>query len=104
VWPVSGTGRPDRSRLSPAARALVEPLEGEELEKARKEGLEATRPQRVANLEVASRKRRSRAEEALLEALRRLQARGERVTPTALAREAGVHRNTASRWLRRMRS
>jgi len=104
VWPVSGTGRPDRSRLSPAARALVEPLEGEELEKARKEGLEATRPQRVANLEAASRKRRSRAEEALVEALRRLRARGERVTPTALAREAGVHRNTASRWLKRMRS
>jgi len=39
-----------------------------------------------------------------LEALRRLQARGERVTPTALAREAGVHRNTASRWLKQMRS
>ena len=53
---------------------------------------------------MANWKRRSRAEEALLEALRRLQARGERVTPTALAREAGVHRNTASRWLRRMRS
>jgi hypothetical protein len=104
VWPVSGTGRPDRSRLSPAARALVEPLEGEELEKARKEGLEATRPQRVANLEAANRKRRGEAEEALVEALRRIQAMGERVTPTALAREAGVHRNTASRWLKRMRS
>ncbi len=104
IWPVSGTGRPDRSRLSHAARDLVEPLRGEELEKARKEGLEATRPQRVANLEAASRKRRNRAEEALVEALRRLQARGERVTPTALAREAGVHRNTASRWLKRMRS
>jgi len=93
VWPVSGTGRPDRSRLSPAARALVEPLEGEELEKARRKPLEA-----------ANRKRRGKAEEALVEALRRLQARGERVTPTALAREAGVHRNTASRWLKRMRS
>jgi hypothetical protein len=104
IWPVSGTGRPDRSQLSPTARALVEPLRGEELEKARKEGLEATRPQRVANLEAASRRRRSKAEEALLEALRRLQAKGERVTPTALAREAGVHRNTASRWLKRMRS
>jgi hypothetical protein len=90
---VSGTGRPDRSRLSPAARGLVEPLEGEELEKARRKPLEA-----------ANRRRRSKAEEALVEALRRLQARGERVTPTALAREAGVHRNTASRWLRRMRS
>jgi hypothetical protein len=100
VWPVSGTGRPDRSRLSPAARALVEPLEGEELESH----LEATRPKRTANLEAANRKRRGKAEEALVEALRRLQARGERVTPTALAREAGVHRNTASRWLRRMRS
>ena len=67
--------------------------QGEEAEAARRKGLEA-----------ANRKRRGKAEEALLEALRRLQARGERVTPTALAREAGVHRNTASRWLRRMRS
>ena len=104
VWPVSGTGRPDRSRLSPAARALVEPLRGEEVEEARRRGRNASRPKRVANLEAANRKRRSRAEEALLEALRRLQMRGERVTPTALAREAGVHRNTASRWLKRMRS
>jgi hypothetical protein len=72
VWPVSGTGRPDRSPLSPAARVLVEPLDGEELERH----LEATRPKRVANLEAATRKRRSKAEEALLEALRRLQARG----------------------------
>ncbi len=67
--------------------------QGEEAEAARRRGLEA-----------ANRKRRGKAEEALLEALRRLQARGERVTPTALAREAGVHRNTASRWLKRMRS
>jgi len=103
VWPVSGTGRPDRSRLSPTARALVEPLEGEELEKARKEGLEATRPQRVANLDAANRKRRGKAEEALVEALKRLQARGEAITARALAREAGVHHTTASRWLQRMR-
>jgi uncharacterized membrane protein len=67
--------------------------QGEEAEAARRRGLEA-----------ANRKRRGKAEEALVEALRRLQARGERVTPTALAREAGVHRNTASRWLKRMRS
>ena len=92
VWPVSGTGRPDRSRLSPTARALVPPLRGEEADAARRKGLE-----------VANQKRRNRAEEALVEALRRLQARGERVTPTALAREAGVHRVTASRWLKRMR-
>ena len=104
MWVLSGTGRVDRSTLSPAARALIEPLRGEELEKARKEGLEATRPKRTANLEAANRKRRDQASEALLEALRRLQAKGERVTPTALAREAGVHRNTASSWLRRMRS
>ncbi len=71
----------------------MEPLEGEEAEVARRKGLEA-----------ANRKRRGKAEEALVEALKRLQARGERVTPTALAREAGVHRNTASRWLKRMRS
>jgi uncharacterized membrane protein len=81
----------------------VEPLEGEELEKARKEGLEATRPQRVANLEAANRKRRSTAEEALVEALKRLQARGETITARALAREAGVSPATASRWLKRMR-
>jgi hypothetical protein len=92
IWPVSGTGRPDRSRLSPTARALVPPLKGQEAEAARRKGLE-----------VANQKRRNRAEEALLEALRRLQARGERVTPTALARESGVHRVTASRWLKRMR-
>jgi uncharacterized membrane protein len=67
--------------------------QGEEVVVARRRGLEA-----------ANRRRRGKAEEALLEALRRLQARGERVTPTALAREAGVHRNTASRWLKRMRS
>ena len=82
----------------------MEPLEGEEVEAARSQGRKASRPNRVANLEAANRKRRGKAEEALVEALRRLQARGERVTPTALAREAGVHRNTASRWLRRMRS
>jgi hypothetical protein len=70
----------------------VRPLEGDELEKARGRGLEATRPQRVANLEAASRKRRSKAEEALVEPLKRLQAR-----------EAGVHLTTASRWLQRMR-
>jgi len=99
IWPVSGTGRPDRCRLSPAARALVEPLEGEKLESH----LEATRPKRTANLEAANRKRRGKAEEALVEALKRLQARGEAITAKALAREAGVHPTTASRWLQRMR-
>ncbi len=99
VWPVSGTGRPDRSRLSPAARALVEPLKGEKLESH----LEATRPKRTANLDAANRKRRGKAEEALVEALKRLQARGEAITARALAREAGVHHTTASRWLQRMR-
>jgi uncharacterized membrane protein len=72
-------------------------------EKARKVA-EATRPQRVANLEAANRKRRSKAEEALVEALKRLQARGEAITAKALAREAGVHPTTASRWLQRMRA
>jgi DNA invertase Pin-like site-specific DNA recombinase len=70
----------------------VEPLEGEELEKARRKGLEA-----------ANRRRRGKAEEALMEALKRLQARGEAITAKALAREAGVHTTTASRWLQRMR-
>ena len=50
--------------------------QGEEAEAARRKGLEA-----------ANRKRRSKAEEALLEALRRLQARGERVSsPSPLSR------------------
>jgi hypothetical protein len=49
--------------------------QGEEAEAARRKGLEA-----------ANRKRRGRAEEALLEALRRLQARGEGVFATPLSR------------------
>ena len=50
--------------------------QGEEVVVARRRGLEA-----------ANRKRRSKAEEALLEALRRLQARGERVSsPSPLSR------------------
>jgi hypothetical protein len=92
VWVLSGTGRVDRSTLSPAARALIEPLRGEELEKARRKPLEA-----------ANRKRRGKAEEALVEALKRLQAREETITAKALAKEAGVHTTTASRWLQRMR-
>jgi len=99
VWVLSGTGRVDRSTLSPAARALVEPLEGKEL----KSHLETTRPKRTANLEAANRKRRGEAEKALVEALKRLQAREETITAKALAREAGVHTTTASRWLQRMR-
>ena len=82
----------------------MEPLRGEEVEEARRRGRNASRPKRVANLKAANRKRRNQASEALLEALKRLQARGERITATALAKEAGVHRNTASRWLRKMRS
>lgn len=99
VWVLSGTGRPDRSRLSPRARALIEPLRGEELEKH----LVATKPKRVASLEASNRNRQGKAEEALVEALKRLQARGEAITARALAREAGVHPTTASRWLKRMR-
>jgi len=99
VWVLSGTGRVDRSTLSPAARALIEPLRGEEL----KSHLEATRPKRTANLEAANRKRRGEAEKALVEALKRLQAWEETITARALAREAGVHHTTASRWLQRMR-
>jgi hypothetical protein len=67
-----------RLRLSPAARALVEPLRGEEVEAAWSQGRKASRPKRVANPEAANRRRRGKAEEALLEALRRLQARGKR--------------------------
>ena len=58
---------------------------------------------RRRGLEAANRKWRSKAEEALVEALKRLQARGETITARALAREAGVHHTTASRWLQRMR-
>ena len=49
--------------------------QGEDVVVARRKGLEA-----------ASRKRRGKAEEALLEALRRLQARGEGVFATPLSR------------------
>jgi hypothetical protein len=89
---VSVTGRPDRSRLSRDLRALIPPLTGEALQSVR-----------VANLEADNRRRREEAEEALVEALKRLQARGERITARALAREAGVKPHTASRWLKRMR-
>ena len=46
---------------------------------------------------------RGEAEKALVEALKRLQAWEETITARALAREAGVHHTTASRWLQRMR-
>jgi hypothetical protein len=59
--------------------------QGEEVVVARRRGLEA-----------ANRKRRSKAEEALVEALKRLQARGEAITAKALAREVSVHHTTAS--------
>lgn len=96
VWPVSSTGRPDRSRLSPEARAHIPPLTGEALEEAVQVGASLGGKKRGSQ-------RRQEAEEKLMEALRSLQARGERITATTLAREAGVHRNTASKWLRRMR-
>lgn len=92
VYPVSSTGRPDRSRLSPQARALIPPLQGEELQGAVREGGRRRGSQR-----------RREAEERLVEALKRLQARGERITAAALAREAGVKPHTASKWLKRMR-
>lgn len=65
VYPVSSTGRPDRSRLSPQARALIPPLQGQELQEAVREG----------GRRRGSR-RRQEAEEKLTEALKRLQARG----------------------------
>jgi hypothetical protein len=92
VWPVSGTGRPDRSRLSHAARDLKEPLHGQALRQALQEGGKRRGAQRSAS-----------AEARLVEALKRLQTRGEAITAKALAREAGVHPTTASRWLKRMR-
>jgi len=92
VWPVSGTGRPDRSRLSHAARDLKEPLHGQALRQALQEGGKRRGAQRSAS-----------AEARLVEALKRLQARGEAITARGLAREAGVSPTTASRWLQRMR-
>jgi len=92
VWPVSGTGRPDRSRLSHAARDLTETLHGQALRQALQEGGKRRGAQRSAS-----------AEARLVEALKRLQAREETITARALAREAGVHHTTASRWLQRMR-
>jgi len=51
---------------------------------------------RRKGLEAANRRRRGKAEEALVEALKRLQARGEAITAKALAREVSVHHTTAS--------
>ncbi len=96
VWPTSSTGRPDRSRLSPEARAHIPPLQGQELQEAVKAGASLGGKRRGAQ-------RRQEAEERLVEALKRLQARGEKVTARALAREAGVKPHTASRWLAKMR-
>lgn len=96
VYPVSSTGRPDRSRLSPQARALIPPLGGQTLQQAVQTGASLGGRKRGSQ-------RRQEAEEKLTEALKRLQARGERVTARALAREAGVKPHTASRWLAKMR-
>ncbi|MGC8877516.1 MAG: primase C-terminal domain-containing protein, partial [Thermus sp.] len=99
VWPTSSTGRPDRSRLSPEARAHIPPLTGEALEEAVKTGASLGGKKRGAQ-----RRREAEATEArLVEALKRLQARGEAITARALAREAGVSPTTASNWLKRMR-
>ena len=92
IWPVSGTGRPDRSQLSHAARDLTETLHGQALRQALQEGGKRRGTQRSAS-----------AEARLVEALKRLQAREETITARALAREAGVSPTTASRWLQRMR-
>ncbi len=95
VYPVSSTGRPDRSRLSPEARALIPPLQGQELREAVRTG---------GKRRGSRRKEEAKATEAkLVEALKRLQSRNEAITARALAQEAGVHPSTASRWLKRMR-
>lgn len=91
TWITSSTGRPDRSRLSPQARALIPPLGGQQRREAARTGGRQRGSQR-----------RQEAEKKLTEALKRLQARGERVTARALAREAGVSPTTASNWLKRM--
>jgi lambda repressor-like predicted transcriptional regulator len=92
VYPVSSTGRPDRSRLSPQARALIPPLQGQGLQEAVREGGKRR-----------GSRRRQEAEERLVEALKRLQSRNEAITARALAREAGVSPTTAANWLKRMR-
>ncbi|WP_253665596.1 replication initiation protein [Thermus scotoductus] len=96
VYAVSSTGRPDRSRLSPQARALIPPLQGEELQEAVQTGASLGGRKRGS-------RRRQEAEEKLTEALKRLQSRDEAITARALAREAGVSPTTASNWLKRMR-
>ncbi|MDW8186397.1 MAG: primase C-terminal domain-containing protein, partial [Anaerolineae bacterium] len=92
IYITPSTGNPDRSHLSRAMREAIPPLSAQARQEAHRRG-GATRGQA----------RRAEAEAKLVEALRRLQARGERVTASALAREAGVHRHTARRWLARMR-
>ncbi|MFN4073837.1 MAG: replication initiation protein [Thermus sp.] len=92
VYYTPSTGNPDRSRLSRTLREAIPPLPPEEQERERKKAALANNAQR-----------RQEAEAKLVEALKRLQARGERITATALAKEAGVNWRTASAWLKRMR-
>lgn len=92
VYYTPSTGNPDRSRLSRSLREAIPPLPPEEQERERKKAALANNAQR-----------RQEAEAKLVEALKRLQARGEKVTASALAKEAGVNWRTASAWLKRMR-
>ena len=74
---LAGIGDGQAGPVAPVPRGpgLGGAPQGEEVVVARRRGLEA-----------ANRKRRGKAEEALLEALRRLQARGEGVFATPLSR------------------
>lgn len=92
VYYTPSTGNPDRSRLSRTLREAIPPLSPEKQEEGRNHGLH-----------TANARRRQEAEAKLMKALTRLQARGERITARALAREAGVKPHTASAWLKRMR-
>jgi hypothetical protein len=88
VIPVSSTGRPDRSRLSREERAMIPPLSPEKQAEIRQQ-----------NAASANQARRQKTREQLAAAYQRLLERGEEITVSGLAREAGVNWRTAKAWL-----
>ena len=96
VIPVSSTGRPDRSRLSRQERAEIPPLSPEEQAVARREGAKKG-GQKVGKA------RSQAAREKLATAYQRLLERGEEITVSGLASEAGVDPKTARAWLRKLK-
>jgi len=90
--PTSSTGRPDRSRLSHAERAVIPPLPPEAQVVAKKEG-----GRKVGEA------RRKETREKLAVAYSHLLTQGAEITVSGLAREAGVSRQVARKWLEELK-